>query len=55
MPIYFDEAQLQASFCYGNLGGLIADDKVVNIENAVDCKIQAFNNIIDFYREDGNG
>ena len=32
----------------------IADDEVVDIENTIDCGIQTFNNIIDFYREESN-
>ena len=42
------------SFYYVNENGSIVDDKVVNIESAVDCKIQIFNNIIDFYGEESN-
>ena len=37
------------------VGGSIADDKVVGIKSAIDCRIQGFNNIIDFYGEESNG
>ena len=34
---------------------LIADDKFFNVKSIVSCRIQAFNNIVNFYREENNG
>ena len=41
-------------FFYVNVGSSIADDKVVDIKNRVDCGAQAFNDIVDSYWEEYN-
>ena len=53
--IYFVEVQLQLLFYYVHVSGSITDDEVINVESTVDCEVQAFNNIIDFYGEESNG
>ena len=44
---------MQLSLYYMNVGGALIDDKIVDVENIVNCEMQAFNNI-DFYGEKNN-
>ena len=53
--IYFVEVQLQLSFYYVHVGRSITDEKVIDRERTINCGIQAFYNIIDFYGKESNG
>ena len=37
------------SFFYVNVGSLIADDEVINVESTVSCGTEAYDNSVDFY------
>ena len=38
-----------------NVNRSVVDEKVITAESVVDCRIQAFNYVIDFYGEESNG